>query len=85
MGHCGVGARAIPCVPSCVVVLCDVTKTYSGTLLAHWCAAGKTDVEKRVNRMSDLSRKLVCFRACGCGTVFRAHFGAEHCLPFSCE
>ena len=63
VGHCGVGARAIPCVPSCVVVLCDVgaTKTYSGTLLAHWCAAAKTDVEKGVNRMSDLSRKLGFF------------------------
>ena len=38
VGHCRVGARAFPCVPSCVVVLYDVgaARAYSGTLLVHW-------------------------------------------------
>ena len=50
VGHCRVGARAIPCVPSCVVVLCDVgaTRTYCVHCWYSDDAAGKTDVERGV-------------------------------------
>ena len=92
-GHCRVGARAVPCVPSCVVALCDdgATRTYSGTYGTVVMQLGRpmwrrVSCEQQLHRMSDLSMKLGCFGSCGWGAVllrcFRAHFGAEHCLPF---
>ena len=48
----------------------------------------RVSCEQQLNRMSDLSMKLEQFGHAVVNrvvAVFRAHFGAEHCLPFSCE